>query len=292
MGSKRAVPFKRVVVLGATGFLGRSLMDLFRQEGIEAVGYGSKDMDLRRIDALSALDDRVGSDTALIVASALTPEKGATLEVLEANLAMSLNVARYLERHPVGLCVYVSSDAVYPMRYSPVTEETPVDPSSLYALAKYTGERALARVFETAGLPLLTLRMTALYGPGDTHGSYGPNQFMRTILKDGQVRLFGEGEEQRDHLYIGDAVRLVAELVHARATGLYNLASGRSCSFAHVVEALRGIVNKPFVVQFMPRKAPVTHRHFDMTRLFLAVPGFRFTSLEEGLRRYYEAAGQ
>ncbi len=284
--------YNHIVLLGRTGFFGRALDRAFQRDGVQVSGYGSVDLDLRKFEELQKLDDRLNRETALILASALTPEKGATLNVLHDNILMCLNVARYLETHPVGLCVYVSSDAVYPLVASPVTEETAVEPASLYALAKYTGERVLARVSETTGLPLLTLRITALYGPGDTHGSYGPNAFMRSILQGKVVRLFGNGEEQRDHLHVDDAASLVQQLVAVKATGTMNLATGRSRSFADIVEILQKIVPEPFQTDSLPRKAPITHRHFDVTKLFLLVPQFKFTPIEQGLEAYYRSSVQ
>ena len=239
---------------------------------------------------LGKLDREADKDTVLVFASALTPRKGVNLENFNDNMLMCANVARYLESHPVGLCVYISSDAVYPFSMNPVSEETPIEPASLYALGKYAGERLLHHVAAGNSMPLLILRLTALYGAGDTGKSYGPNQFVHSLKESQTVRLFGGGEEQRDHLYVEDAARLIRLLIGARATGTFNLATGRSCSFADIVKLLQGIAPVPFEVVSLPRKSPITHRHFDVTRLFLSLPGFRFTTVEEGLRAYCHAS--
>lgn len=290
MENNKPIPYKRVLLLGHTGFLGRTIERVFQRAGVQVRGYGSAELDLRRPEMLKALDDQIDAETVLILASALTPDKGATLETLQDNFLMYVNVGRYLENRAPGACVYISSDAVYPFRVNPVTEDTAIEPANLYALGKYAGERILARQSEMKGWPFLNLRPTALYGPGDSHGSYGPNSFMRSLLKDKTVRLFGQGEEQRDHLHVEDAARLVYQLVAVKASGTYNLATGHSNSFSEVVEALRRVASEPFEVIFAPRKAPVTHRHFDVSKLFLAVPGFRFQSLEEGLADYYRSS--
>jgi len=286
------ISYKRVALLGSTGFLGRAISTVFRSNRIEIRGYGSAELDLRKPEMFEVLDSHVDRDTALIFASALTPEKGATLDVLHDNYMMCRNVARYLETHPVGLCVYISSDAVYPIRYNPVTEDTPIEPANFYALAKYIGERTLSRVSETTGFPLLIVRATALYGPGDTHGSYGPNSFLRSILQEKTVRIFGEGEDKRDHLHVDDAAWIVYRLVEAAANGVYNVATGQSLSFAEIVGILRKVVPASFQNVSLPRKVPITHRHFDISRLFLQVPGFQFTGIEEGLKSYYMSVVQ
>ena len=277
----------QVVLLGHTGFIGKPLFERLQPD---VQGFSSRSLDLRDPSALSGLDSVVDSSTTLIVTSALTPDKGATIDTLSQNFAIAANLGRYLEQHPVGRCVYLSSDAVYPMLEEPVTENSPVEPSNFYALAKYTAEQVLQHAARSAGFPLLILRPTGVYGPGDTHNSYGPNRFIRGIVQERTVRLFGEGEERRDHLFLDDLVEIVAHLAASDSTGVVNVASGDSRSFMSVVEELRQVVPDEFTVDTAPRRTPITHREFDLARLHQALPEFRFTPLREGLRRTFEAA--
>ncbi len=280
---------KRFVLLGHSGFLGSALLKLLQSQEAEVHCFSRSTLDLRQLDALGQLDHLVDRSATVIFASALTPDKGATLEVLQSNLDMAMNMARYFEARAPGQCVYLSTDAVYPPDVSPITEETPVEPSNFNALGKYLGECVLRRVLDANATPLLIIRLVPLYGSGDTHGSYGPNQFVRSILRERTVRLFGGGEEQRDHLYVEDAARGILDLVKRQRAGTYNLAMGNSRSFAGIVEILRHVVPYPFSVVSVPRKTAITHRWFDTTKLFLSNPAFKFTSLEEGLRAYWIA---
>lgn len=282
----------KIVLLGHTGFIGRALHAHLAAAGVEVHGFASSALDLRRAESFSALADLRGEETTLIFASALAPDRGGSLDTLSDNLAMAINVGRHLETHPVRKCVYLSSDAVYAMGTSLVTERTPIEPEGFYALAKYTGERVLQGVAEEKGIPLLVLRPTSVYGPGDTHNSYGPNRFVRTIVRERTVRLFGDGEELRDHLYVDDLVRVAAWLSLSEASGVFNLASGMSRSFASIVDDLREVVPHDFSVVSTPRKAEVTHRRFDISGLVEALPELRFTPFEEGLRATFAAAAR
>jgi UDP-glucose 4-epimerase len=277
----------RVVLLGHTGFIGKPLLERLQPD---VQGFSSKTLDLRDPAALAALDGAADASTTLIVTSALTPDKGATIDTLSQNFAIAANLGSYLEQHPVGRCVYLSSDAVYPMLDEPVTESSQVEPSNFYALAKYTAEQVLQHAASRAGFPLLVLRPTGVYGPGDTHNSYGPNRFVRSVVHERTVRLFGEGEERRDHLFLDDLVRIVAHVASADVTGVLNVASGDSRSFMSVVDELREVVPYAFAVETAPRRTPITHRDFDLARLHQAMPEFRFTPFREGLRRTVEAA--
>ena len=65
---------ERVVILGASGFLGRALHARLEGDGVAVVAHSSRTLDLTRADALAVLDGVVGPDTALVFASALTPD--------------------------------------------------------------------------------------------------------------------------------------------------------------------------------------------------------------------------
>lgn len=281
----------RVVILGASGHIGRALQEVLARESVDLFGHSSKTLDLTRSEALSVLDAVVDSDTVLVLAAALTPDRGQNIDTLMTNLAIAANVGRYLETRRVGRCVYLSSDAVYGFDVNPVTEETPAAPASYYALAKHTAERLLEYVATARDVPLLCLRLTAVFGPGDPHSAYGPNAFARSLARERAIQLFGDGEERRDHIYVEDVARLVTELIRGGASGLLNVATGESRSFRDVATAMCDLVPYDVTVASVPRRGSITHRWYDTTRLQAAVPGFKFTPCAVALRETLKAFG-
>lgn len=281
----------RVVILGASGFLGRALHAALSREGVEVIGHSSRTLDLTRREALSVLDPVMVPGTALVLASALTPDRGQTPATFLANITMATNLAAYLEGRRVGSLAYVGSDAVYGFDDDTVTEETPVAPVGYYALGKYAAERIMDCAARAASVPLLILRVTGVYGPGDPHASYGPNAFARSLARDHSVRIFGAGEEERDHVFVDDVAAVTARLLRSAAAGVYNVATGQSRSFADVVKAIRDLVPYEVEVVSAPRKGPITHRRFDIAHLSRALPGLRFTPLRDGLATTLAALG-
>jgi UDP-glucose 4-epimerase len=283
---------RRVVVLGASGYIGSAVAaSLAREPNVTALGYSSATLDLSSPHAVEGLEAVVGPDTTVLLVSALTPDRGQTIATFMTNLQMVANVARCLETHVVSRCVYISSDAVYGFDVNPVTEATPVAPAGSYALAKYAGERLLESVGAARGFPVASLRVTGVYGPGDPHSAYGPNAFARSIAGDHTVRLFGQGEEERDHIYIDDVARLVTALTLSEETGVFNVATGESRTFREIVETLRGLVPYEIGVTSVPRKGPITHRRFDTTRLRRTVPDLGLTPFKEGAKATLRAFG-
>jgi len=275
----------RVVVLGASGFLGKAISTQLVSNGADVHGFSSKTLNLTDRAAFGALDALAGSETTLIFTSAVTPDKGRTVDALDANLQMAMNVGRYLEGHPFGKVVYVSSDAVYPMSDDVVTEASAVEPADFYALAKYAGERVLANVCGAAKIPLVIVRPTGVYGPGDTHNSYGPNRFISQIENDGKLTMFGEGDDIRDHVYLDDAAAAVVGLTAGDATGVFNVASGESRTFGSVAEQLQALSPVPFELVKLPKSGGTSRRDFDIGRLRAALPGLTLTPFADGLRQ-------
>ena len=279
-----------VVLLGATGFLGLAIAQRLAAESqLDVHGFSSSTLDLTKPAAFSVLDSLAGPDEILIFASAVTPDKGRTVDALDANLQMAMNVGRYLEAHPFRKVVYVSSDAVYPMSDDVVTEASAVEPADFYALAKYAGERVLANICGAAKIPLVIVRPTGVYGAGDTHNSYGPNRFISQIHNERKVNLFGEGDDIRDHVYVDDVAAAVVELAAAPdVTGTFNIASGESRSFGSVVEQLQALSPVEFEVVNLPKSGGTSRRDFDISRLRSALPNLTLTPFEDGLRRTVE----
>lgn len=278
-----------VIVLGATGFLGQAIDAALAKAGADVHGFSSKTLDLTDRAAFGVLDTLAGPDSTLIFASAVTPDKGRTVDALDANLQMAMNVGRYLEGHPFGKVVYVSSDAVYPMGPTSdevVTEASAVEPADFYALAKYAGERVLANVCGAAKIPLVIVRPTGVYGPGDTHNSYGPNRFISQIQHDRKVSLFGEGDDIRDHVYLDDVAGAIVGLAASPdAAGVFNIASGESRTFGSIVEQLRALSPIDFEVVNLPKSGGTSRRDFDISRLREAWPNLTLTPFEEGLKK-------
>jgi nucleoside-diphosphate-sugar epimerase len=272
---------ERAVVLGGTGFLGRALCTELHRLGFDVEPMGSRALDLGAPDAASHLRELTAGAT-LVLASAVAPPRGQTVDGLDANLAIVTSVVRALDAG-VSRCVYVSSDAVYDWSSDPLTEVSPVAPDGLYGIAKYAGERLLASACAGTGVPLLVLRTTGVFGPDDPHGAYGPNRFVRQSLAEGAVTLFGAGEEERDHLWIDDFAALAGALVTRGAEGVLNLATGTSRSFASIVQELDSLLPFALRIEHAARTRPVTHRRFDVRRLRAAVPEHRPTPFREAL---------
>lgn len=277
------VPPSKVVVLGASGFVGQDLVRHLQSQGTTVSAFSSRDLDLRKAESAERLSGIVDKDSAVVFISALTPDKGKDVRTLMANLQMGEHVAACLENTSCAHVVYVSSDAVYADDATLVRESSPCSPSSFHGLMHYARELMLVNAVRRSGTPLMIVRPTLLYGAGDTHNGYGPNRFVRTAAAQGKITLFGNGEEKRDHLFIDDLSRLIRLCLQHRSTGILNAATGTSSSFLDIAQAVVRLSRTPVTLECLPRTSVISHRSFDMAATLRAFPSFCFKALSKGL---------
>lgn len=304
---------RRVLILGARGFISRHLQDWCVSQGIDFLAVGSTEIDLGNVANAARLGALIRPEDAIVMTSVLTPDKGRDPATLMRNLRMAETVSLALERSPCAHFVYLSSDAVYDAHQIPLDEDSTREATDLYALCHTAREMMLGAALGSGGIPLCILRLTTVYGPGDTHASYGPNRFVRTALAEGRIELFGKGEERRSHVFIEDAIALIGLTLEHRSTGTLNIAVRPAISFRDVAQAVARLSGKTVRLDYSPRTVPVIHRPYKPTQLFryiynlgrpigqvvhrsfvnsavfAAFPDFRFTPLEEGLARFLES---
>ena len=274
----------RVILLGASGFVGAAISRRLAALAVPVVAVSSKEVNLAEDAAAGKLAALLKPADAVVMIAAITPDKGRDAAASIRNLTLMQSVCNAIETTGCAHLVYFSSDAVYGTAVSRVTEDTPACPQDLYGAMHYTRE-IMAR--NLANVPVLVLRPTLVYGLDDTHNSYGPNRFRRAAQKDGKITLFGNGEDIRDHIHVDDVAALTARCLLDKTTGMLNVVTGISRSFYEIAEIVARQFSSPVEIVTTPRANPITQRHYDVTNLIKAFPDFRFTPPEDGIARVH-----
>lgn len=274
---------ERVVVLGAGGFVGGAIVARLREDAVPVLALARAELDLLAADAGDKLAAMLKPSDALAVISARAPVK--TPAMLEENISMMRAVCDALGKSPVDHIVYVSSDAVYADFDKPMTETFCAEPSSLHGAMHLAREIMLRSAAGKA--PLAILRPTLIYGKGDPHNGYGPNQFRRKAARGEEIVLFGNGEERRDHVLVDDVAEIAVQTLYHRSAGVLNVATGEVISFRAIADQIAAM--KPGVeVRATSRNGPMPHngyRAFDVAAIRAAFPAIAMTAPAEGFKR-------
>jgi nucleoside-diphosphate-sugar epimerase len=269
----------RVVIIGASGFVGSAIAKQLAADAVPVLGLTRKELDLLADGAGAKLSAALKPSDSVVMVSAVAPVK--TVPMLMQNLRMAEVVCTVLTNTEIAHLVYISSDAVYADDANPVTEESACAPTTLHGMMHAARELMLK---SSTNAPVAMLRPTLIYGAADPHSGYGPNRFRREAQKGGPISLFGEGEERRDHVLVDDVARIAALVLAHRSTGAINVVTGVSTSFHDIAQ----MIARQFGVKVMsqPRPGPrphLLHRFFDVTNCLKAFPAFHYTPLVQGL---------
>jgi len=275
------IPPRRVVVMGAGGFVGGAVVARLMRDGVPVLALGRGDVNLLAADADRRLASLLQPQDAFVAVSALAPVKNP--DMLVENMIMARAMVKALSIAGVAHVVNVSSDAIYGDSPDPITEDFDAAPGSLHGVMHLARE-LMFRAAVTA--PLAMVRPTLIYGPGDPHNGYGPNRFRRLAAKGEDIVLFGEGEERRDHVYIDDVAELIARVLYHESTGSLNIVTGSVHSFREIAEKVARLSGRDITIKGSKRTGPMPHngyRPFRTDAIQAAFPDFSPTSLDRGL---------
>jgi UDP-glucose 4-epimerase len=249
---------RRALVTGGAGFIGSHLVERLLSEGIGVVALDDLSVGRREnvptqaefmlgdvCDADLVTRAMAGVDTVAHLAAKVSIRASVAgfYEDAQTNLMGTLNVLRACATLSVKKFVYASSMAVYAdaPRPNPLPETYATTPVSPYGIAKLACERYAALVAEQSGFQSVALRYFNTYGPRQTYTPYVGviTIFVQRLLRGEPPVIFGDGEQCRDLVYVGDIVdctyRAIVCDVHNK---VFNVGSGVGISVNRVADLL------------------------------------------------------
>ncbi|OGO64661.1 MAG: UDP-glucose 4-epimerase [Chloroflexi bacterium RBG_19FT_COMBO_55_16] len=209
----------------------------------------------------------------------------------EVNVIGSINLIECCRRYGVKRLIYISTGgAVYgEPEYLPCDEAHPVNPICPYGASKHTVEHYLYMYQQNYGLDYIVLRYPNVYGPRqDPHGEAGVVAiFTGQMLAGGQVVINGDGEQQRDFVYVEDCAQAnLMAMTSQNANQIYNLGYGRGTTVNEIFTTLKNITGYQLAATHGPAKVGETRQiYLDATKAQKELGWKPTVDLEEGLQR-------
>lgn len=229
---------------------------------------------------------------AVIHLAAFTPKSGAmrdsAQEIIAANI-VGLQALLTSFISPPGRLIFCSTLDVYSRLAfeQVVTERSPVGPTGLYGLSKLFGEGLVEAYARSSGTECVTLRLGHIFGPGEERYAKLVPETIRRVLANQPPRIAGDGNEQRDLLYIDDAAEALVRSCTAvlNDTRVVNIARGVSNSILEVVSTIAAEAGYRGAPERLPRPADAYSTIFDTSLMKRVLGEWTFVPLAEGLRR-------
>ena len=296
----------RAVVTGGAGFIGSHVVEALLGRGDEVHVVDNLATGRRENVAAGATlhEHDIREDLAPVFAEirpqrvihlAAQADVGTSVErpVFDAqvNVLGTLNVLEAARPHGASVVFSSTGGAIYGECAVPATEDAERRPLSPYGTSKLAGEEYLATWNRLHGAGHVALRFGNVYGPRQLAKLEGGVVaiFMDRLRAGETATIFGDGEQERDFVYVGDIVAAVLA-AEGGAPGTYNVGTGRATSVNELWETcvrVAGRGGEP--VYERPRAGDLVRSVLDPGRARDALGWEARTSLEDGLRQTWES---
>lgn len=297
----------KVLITGGAGFIGSHSADLLMQQGIpvrvlDNLSSGHRHNLPEQHPLLEFIHGDIGdADTVTsamqgmshclhlaaqvsVVASLEDPAFSA-----QQNILGFVNVLDACRKQGVERLVYASSAAIYGEPDSlPLQEHASAVQLSPYGLEKKINEQYGDLYQRLYGFSSLGMRFFNVYGPRqDPKSPYAGviALFVDRIRENQPLTIFGNGEQTRDFIYVGDVARANVAALHSGVLqGACNVATGRSTSLLDLVNTLSDLTgNRPSLSFAPPREGDIVHSLADPRLMNEVLDVSADTPLKQGL---------
>ncbi|MEY7971586.1 NAD-dependent epimerase/dehydratase family protein [Saccharomonospora xinjiangensis] len=266
MSSATHADSPHVVVTGGCGFIGRAVVAAFRRrgarvtivdrepvpphdEGVVAVQGDLADPQVRERAIVPGTDGIVH----LAAVTSVLRSKEMPAKTYAENVAITHELLELARMHGVRRFVLASTNAVVgDVGTRTITEDMPLQPLTPYGATKAACEMLLSGYAGTYGMTTCALRFTNVYGPGMSHKDSFVPRLMRAALSDGGVKVYGDGSQRRDLVFLDDVVRGIELAWDSGHVGRAIVGAGRSVSVLELIETVREVTGCPIPVEHVP----------------------------------------
>jgi len=207
-------------------------------------------------------------------------------------------------QHKPDRVLYPSSSAAYPISLQSTTgaialSEPDIDftknlgvPDMTYGWSKLTGEFLAQIAAKHYGISVVCIRPFSGYGEDQDLSYPVPAIAARAARKENPFEVWGSGKQGRDFVHIDDVLDLIFILMdHVSDGSAYNIGSGKLTSFLDLIAVFTKIAGySPEIKPLLDKPVGVHSRYCDMSLVQKKFGWMPKISVEEGMRRVYEAA--
>lgn len=247
--------------------------------------------DLTSFELQDILPQKVDVIIHLAARAGVRPSISDPLSYQRTNILGTQTLLDFAKETGVKQFVFASSSSVYGVnRNLSWTEEEKLLPISPYAMTKLSGEMA-GHVFSSLyGIRFVALRFFTVYGPSQ-RPDLAIHKFVKSILKDEPITMYGDGSTSRDYTYVDDIIQGVLSAINYNQSPyeIINLGNSDAVSLNDLIQQIEEVVGKKAIIDQQPEQPGDVPRTFaDISKAKRLLNYQPTTTLKDGLKNFYD----
>lgn len=254
---------KRILICGGTGFIGERLVKKLLEQGrdINLLAHDKipsyfkgKNLHIFKGNILDKESLRRSlKETDVVVNLVGSFNK----DIYLINVLGSFNLLEVCEESNIKKIIFISSEAVYGECIGrPNIESDCPRPTTEYGFSKYIAEKAYKFYSERYNIPIIILRLSSIYGPGQKIGVGVLSSFLDSAFKNQPITIQGDGKQRRDFLYIDDAVNAIIKSINYKTGSfeIFNISGINQTSLLELISLIEKHFCKKIKIKFLGSK--------------------------------------
>ena len=246
----------KILLLGGTGFIGKVLLNKLEQYHSTKIMIHSTNLQTTAqkfkgdiLNKKSFFDEIRNDETIINLLGQLTANES---DCIKSNILGGLNLLNSCIDKKIRQIILISSINVYGENLKRSSKETdPSNPESNYGKIKMITEEMYKNFSETYGINVTVLRLAGIYGPNGNSGFL--TQIIKSIKNKNIIPIcYNNGEQQRDMLYIDDAIDCILNTLNSEPRGfnIFNISSGNRYSMNELISMIERISKEKISVKY------------------------------------------
>jgi UDP-glucuronate 4-epimerase len=307
-----------ILVTGAAGFIGSNLVEALLRIGINVIGidnfdpfydrkvkernikdavsshcYNFEEGDIRNSDFVDSCFKKYRPDYIVHLAAkaGVRPSLARPQEYYDVNVMGTLNLLEKMKINHIQKMIFASSSSVYGNNSKvPFCETDYVDnPISPYAATKRAGELLCYTYYHLYKFDISCLRFFTVYGPRQ-RPDLAIHKFIKAILNDDIISLYGDGTTSRDYTYIEDIVNgILGAIDKVKGFDIFNLGEAKPVSLIDLVRTIENSMGGNARLEYLPvQEGDVVQTFADITKAKAKIGYNPVIDINTGIKNYID----
>jgi UDP-glucose 4-epimerase len=209
----------------------------------------------------------------------------------EINVLGTLNLLNYSVKHRIRKFIFSSSAAPLGEQIPPLDESKIPSPLSPYGASKLSGEGYCKAFYGSFGLNTIVLRFSNVYGIYSYHKGSVVAEFLKRIMDNKQIYIYGDGEQTRDFIYAEDLASVIIKAIEKSGIGgeIFQLGTGVETSVNQLVKYMKELITEKIDIEYKQERKGEIKRNYTSIKKAREILGAKpIFDLKKGLELTYK----